>query len=132
MRRKHRAAAWLAAAVLCTAAHGPSAAMDELAARYVKLVLAVGVHDPDYVDAYYGPPEWRAAAVTARRELAELDADAAELLAAIESEAVPAHRRRAGAAPARVSDDAGAFAARPSRDAARPALHVRRRIGSAL
>ena len=90
MRRKHRAAAWLAAAVLCTAAHGPSAAMDELAARYVKLVLAVGVHDPDYVDAYYGPPEWRAAAVTARRALAELDADAAELLAAIESEAVPA------------------------------------------
>ena len=64
--------------------------MDELAARYVKLVLAVGVHDPDYVDAYYGPPEWRAAAVTARRELAELDADAAELLAAIESEALPA------------------------------------------
>ena len=90
MRRKHRAAAWLAAAVLCTAAHGASAAMDELAARYVKLVLAVGVHDPDYVDAYYGPPEWRAAAVTARRELAELDADAAELLAAIESEALPA------------------------------------------
>ena len=39
--------------------------MDDLAEHYVKLVLAVGVHDADYVDAYYGPPEWREAA-TAR------------------------------------------------------------------
>jgi hypothetical protein len=30
-----------------------------LAERYVKLVLAMGEHDADYVDAYYGPPEWR-------------------------------------------------------------------------
>jgi hypothetical protein len=27
--------------------------------RYVRLVLAMGEHDADYVDAYYGPPEWR-------------------------------------------------------------------------
>ena len=27
-----------------------------LAERYVKLVLALGQHDADYVDAYYGPP----------------------------------------------------------------------------
>ena len=33
--------------------------MDELAERYVKLVLAMGQHDADYVDAYYGPEEWR-------------------------------------------------------------------------
>src|SRR5262249_38685865 len=26
---------------------------------YVRLVLALGQHDPDYVDAYYGPPEWK-------------------------------------------------------------------------
>ena len=25
----------------------------------MKLVLAMGQHDPDYVDAYYGPPEWK-------------------------------------------------------------------------
>src|SRR6266513_5086325 len=31
----------------------------EIAEAYVKLVLATGHHDPDYVDAYYGPPEWR-------------------------------------------------------------------------
>ncbi len=30
--------------------------MNALAERYVRLVLAMGVHDADYVDAYYGPP----------------------------------------------------------------------------
>jgi hypothetical protein len=33
--------------------------MNDAAQRYVKLVLALGEHDGDYVDAYYGPPEWR-------------------------------------------------------------------------
>ncbi|HEV8657102.1 MAG TPA: hypothetical protein VGS96_00610 [Thermoanaerobaculia bacterium] len=33
--------------------------MDLAAERYVKLVLSLGEHDPDYVDAYYGPPQWR-------------------------------------------------------------------------
>jgi hypothetical protein len=35
-------------------------AMNALAERYVKVALAVGHHDPDYVDAYYGPAEWKA------------------------------------------------------------------------
>jgi len=34
--------------------------MNRIAESYVKLVLAVGQHDGDYVDAYYGPPEWKA------------------------------------------------------------------------
>jgi hypothetical protein len=33
--------------------------MDSIAEQYVRLTLAVGQHDPDYVDAYYGPPEWK-------------------------------------------------------------------------
>jgi hypothetical protein len=33
--------------------------MDSAAERYVKLVLSLGEHDPDSVDAYYGFPEWR-------------------------------------------------------------------------
>jgi hypothetical protein len=33
--------------------------MNKLAQSYVQTVLALGIHDPDYVDAYYGPPEWR-------------------------------------------------------------------------
>lgn len=38
------------------------AALDRIAESYVKLVLAVGQHDSDYVDAFYGPQEWLAAA----------------------------------------------------------------------
>ena len=33
--------------------------MDQVAESYVRLVLAVGEHDADYVDAFYGPQEWR-------------------------------------------------------------------------
>ena len=33
--------------------------MNEIAERYVKLVLATGQHDPAYVDSYYGPPGGR-------------------------------------------------------------------------
>lgn len=33
--------------------------MNDIARSYVSLVLQLGVHDPSYVDAYYGPEEWR-------------------------------------------------------------------------
>jgi len=33
--------------------------LQRLAESYARLVLAVGQHDPDYVDAFYGPSEWR-------------------------------------------------------------------------
>ncbi len=89
MRRQHRAAAWLGAACLLATAHASAAAMTDLAERYVKLVLAVGVHDADYVDAYYGPPEWRVAAAEQRRGLADLDADAAALLEALAGSVPP-------------------------------------------
>jgi len=56
---------------------GETETMHGLAERYVKLVLAVGLHDPDYVDAYYGPPEWRT--TTAKRPLAEIEREAAGL-----------------------------------------------------
>ena len=44
-------------AVAC--AEPPPADMNAIAERYVKLVLQVGQHDPDFVDAYYGDPSWR-------------------------------------------------------------------------
>ena len=62
--------------------------MDRAAESYVKLVLAVGQHDPDYVDAFYGPPEWRTEAEAAKRPLADLRAEAERLAA--EVKAVPA------------------------------------------
>lgn len=33
--------------------------MDQIADDYVKLVLNIGQYDSDFVDAYYGPKEWR-------------------------------------------------------------------------
>src|SRR6185437_4281863 len=33
--------------------------MNQIAEGYVKLVLKVGQHDPDFVDAYYGDERWR-------------------------------------------------------------------------
>jgi hypothetical protein len=43
--------------------------MNAIAERYVKLVLAMGQHDADYVDAYYGPPEWKAEVEKAKTPL---------------------------------------------------------------
>jgi hypothetical protein len=52
-------------------------AYKSVAEQYVKLVLAVGQHDADYVDAFYGPAEWRKEAEAARKPLATIDAEAA-------------------------------------------------------
>ena len=46
-----------------------SKSMNPLAERYVKPVLALGQHDTDYVDAYYGPPEWKTEAEAAKLTL---------------------------------------------------------------
>lgn len=43
----------------CTPAPAPVTTMNQIAERYVKLVLAVGQHDTDFVDAYYGDPAWK-------------------------------------------------------------------------
>ncbi len=53
--------------------------LQDIAQQYVTLVLAVGQHDPDYVDAYYGPPEWRAEAEATPRTLTDIDALAGQL-----------------------------------------------------
>jgi hypothetical protein len=47
---------------LLAAAQAVSAAaadVNDIAESYVKLVLEVGLYDPDYVDAYFGPGEWK-------------------------------------------------------------------------
>ena len=53
--------------------------MNRLGERYVRLVLAVGQHDADYVDAYYGPPEWRTEAEAQKLPLPDIAARAADL-----------------------------------------------------
>jgi hypothetical protein len=52
-----------------------------IAEGYVKLVLAVGQHDADYVDAYYGPPEWKKAAETTKASLDSIASQAQNLTA---------------------------------------------------
>ena len=60
-------------------AQSPADPMRGVAERYVKLVLAVGQHDADYVDAFYGPAEWRKEAEAAKVPLAAIDQQAEAL-----------------------------------------------------
>ncbi|MES2900649.1 MAG: hypothetical protein V4723_13055 [Pseudomonadota bacterium] len=47
----------IAAAAMAFAGSAFAATVQDVAERYTKLVLAIGVHDPAYVDAYYGPAQ---------------------------------------------------------------------------
>jgi hypothetical protein len=57
--------------------------MNTIAERYAHLVLALGQHDPDYVDAFYGPAEWKSQAEKEKKSLDAIGADAAELQATL-------------------------------------------------
>jgi hypothetical protein len=61
--------------------------MNGIAERYVKLVLKVGQHDADYVDAYYGPSEWKPAGSPA--PLDQLAAEAATLRSDLQAVMLP-------------------------------------------
>jgi len=64
----------------CLRAPISTAATEDAAAEtYVKLVLALGQHDEAFVDAYYGPPEWRSAAAAETAPLLEINKRAAVL-----------------------------------------------------
>ena len=53
--------------------------LDAVARDYVRLTLEIGERDEGYVDAYYGPPEWREGARANPRTLPELAAAVGEL-----------------------------------------------------
>lgn len=57
-----------------------AADMNLIAERYVHLVLALGQHDADYVDAFYGPAEWKTAAEAEKKPLDAIGAEARELI----------------------------------------------------
>lgn len=82
----------LLVAACCAAAIAamPADSMDGIAERYVKLVLALGQHDPDYVDAYYGPAEWKTEAEAKKIGLDEIARSAADLSAALATQSRPA------------------------------------------
>jgi hypothetical protein len=56
---------------------------NQIAESYVKLVLAMGQHDADYVDAYYGPPEWKTRAVAEKKSLDAIATEAKQLREAL-------------------------------------------------
>ena len=45
--------------IACKPETNPKEELNKLAEDYVKLVLKAGQHDPIFVDAYYGPEEWK-------------------------------------------------------------------------
>src|SRR6266576_6660300 len=84
--------------VLLFAASSSAAEIDEVAADYVHLVLEIGAHEKGYVDAYFGPPEWRIEAEAHPRNISELKAEADRIestLSAMDASAQqPMERRR--------------------------------------
>jgi hypothetical protein len=73
-------------ALVLTACAPSERAMNEIADAYVRLVLDAGQHDPDFVDAYYGPSEWRAVAAADTVPLETLHGRADVLLARLAEE----------------------------------------------
>ena len=68
-----------AALILATGAKRPPSPLDAIAEAYVHLTLEAGEREDGYVDAYYGPAEWQAAAKAKPRDVATLRKDARAL-----------------------------------------------------
>jgi len=83
----------------CTTAPVPSADLNPLAERYVRMALEIGTHEEGYIDAYYGPEAWRTEAEANPRSVAELktetDALRAEFAAIASAAADDVTARRA-------------------------------------
>jgi hypothetical protein len=64
----------------------PSAAavLDAAGEHYVKLVLALGERDHDYVDAFYGPAAWREEAKSARKTFDRIGAEGTVVLGEVQ------------------------------------------------
>src|SRR5436190_16207969 len=58
--------------------------MNGIAERYAHLVLALGQHDPEYVDAFYGPAGWKTQAEKEKESLDAIGAEAAQLIPTVE------------------------------------------------
>ncbi|MDH3273054.1 MAG: hypothetical protein OEM99_00800 [Gammaproteobacteria bacterium] len=71
------------------------AQLDPIAERYVRLALALGEHDDDYVDAYFGPAEWREQAKQEALDLAAITVAADKLVAELQALKVSSAERYA-------------------------------------
>jgi hypothetical protein len=77
----------------CASSPAPrTSSLDAHGAAYVRLALALGEHDPDWVDAYYGPPEWREAVKSAKKPLADIETESIALRDQVEQLPVSSDR----------------------------------------
>jgi hypothetical protein len=93
------AALTLAAPALASAGQTPaSGALDKIAVSFVHLTLEAGQREDGYVDAYYGPKEWEAAAKANPRPVSVLRKEAdklqADLAKVADKSLSPDERRR--------------------------------------
>lgn len=82
MQMKRPLVRLLLGAIVCavqTSSAQTAASMNSVAEQYVKLVLALGEHDADSVDAYYGPAGWKSAAAKEKKPLDAIAAETARL-----------------------------------------------------
>jgi hypothetical protein len=63
--------------------------LDSISEKYVRLVLSVGVHDSDYVDAYYGFPKVREEVQKQKLSYQQIQTEANDALAQIDRVKVP-------------------------------------------
>jgi hypothetical protein len=90
----------LALLLAACATMGPRAdSLDRIAEDYVRMSLEIGTHEEGYVDAYYGPAEWKRQAEAAPRAVPQLAEAAAALQSRLRALPTPAdtlvQRRRA-------------------------------------
>jgi hypothetical protein len=83
----------------CMTAADRADSLDAIARDYVGLSLEIGTHEDGYIDAYYGPAEWKQAAEASPRAVPALAEAAAGLQARLRATPAPAdplvQRRRA-------------------------------------
>lgn len=83
----------------CMTPQDRTESLDSIARDYVGLSLEIGTHEDGYIDAYYGPAEWKQAAEANPRSVPALAAAAADLQVRLRATPAPAdplvQRRRA-------------------------------------
>jgi hypothetical protein len=102
-----RALAALVLLLVAACAPRPEPDLNPMAEAYVRLALEVGTHEEGYIDAYFGPPEWKTESEAHPRFTADLktalDALSAQIATALRQSRDPAVQRRARALAAYVS-----------------------------
>ena len=91
----------------CAPPAPPPPSLNALAEHYVRLSLEMGTHEDGYIDAYYGPPDWKTQAEARPRTTAQLK----PLLDQLHSQIETAERAATDAATRRRAHTLAAYVA---------------------